>query len=53
MKRKEFKKLTPAQRAALQELARSQPATINGITKAENKGFSDLPLFGSIQTKLF
>lgn len=53
MKRKDFKKLTAPQRAALQELVRSQPATINGITKQENKGFSDLPLFGSIQTKLF
>lgn len=52
MKRKDFKKLTPLQQAALKELIREQPASVLGITKGDNKGFNDLPLFQQIQTKL-
>jgi hypothetical protein len=52
MRRKDFKKLTPLQQAALQDLIREQPASVLGIKKEENKGFNDLPLFQQIQTKL-
>ncbi|WP_165933542.1 hypothetical protein [Arundinibacter roseus] len=54
MKKKDFKKLTPVEQAALRELMVEQPNSVGGVRRDQKKGYTDLPLFfRDDQTKLF
>jgi hypothetical protein len=54
MKKKDFNKLTPLEKAAFLELIKEQPTAVVGVQRDKKKGHSDLPLFmKEDQTKLF
>ena len=54
MKRKDFKRLGVQDQKAITELIREQPAAVLGKKRADQKGYADLPIWGTVeQTKLF
>jgi hypothetical protein len=54
MKRKDFKRLSVQDQRAINELIREQPASMLGKKREDQKGYADLPLWGTVeQTKLF
>ncbi|PWJ48121.1 hypothetical protein CLV98_1571 [Dyadobacter jejuensis] len=54
MNKKTFKKLGKQDQEAIKELVREQPQALLGKRREDRKGYSDLPLWGSVeQTNLF
>ena len=54
MKKKEYKRLGMQDQNAIRELVREQPTSLLGKKRADRKGYTDLPLWGSTeQTELF
>ena len=54
MKKKDFKRLSVQDQKAMKELIREQPTAVLGKKREDQKGYADLPLWGTIeQTKLF
>lgn len=54
MKKRDLSRLNPADRLAVEQLIKDQPGAVLVRSGAQNKGFSDLPLFAvEKQTKLF
>lgn len=54
MKKKDFKRLSAQDQKAIKELVREQPVALLGKRREDQKGYADLPLWGTIeQTKLF
>jgi len=54
MKKKDYKRLSVQDQRVIRELVRDQPASLLGKKRADRKGYTDLPLWGSTeQTELF
>ena len=54
MKKKDFNKLTPLEKAAFLDLVKEQPNATVGVQREKKKGHTDLPLFfRDDQSKLF